>query len=177
MVVDQIKVFPIKLNKHLKEGYLKDVVSFWKIQHSGFKNKKEENKDHCIELITNYLNNSSLNHKCLKGVVVEKNQTAFLVPAGPLLLTEQNKIDPGVDVQALQRRLKSNKVEQKNYLNSIDIDPTDPVLQEAFIQLRNSSDENLPHWPVIFSLKMAELHIDEEKFPVEPEKSPEIEIL
>ena len=96
MVVDQIKVFPLKLNKHLKEGYLKDLVSYWKIQHSGFKNKKEENKDHCIEVITNYLKSSSLNHTCLKGVVVEKNQTAFLVPAGPLLLTEQNNSPEGI---------------------------------------------------------------------------------
>ena len=60
--------------------------------------KKEENKDHFIESITNYLNISSLNNKCLKEVVAEKNQTGFLVTAGSLLLTEQNKIDPRVDV-------------------------------------------------------------------------------
>ena len=171
-----IVVFPLKLNLHLKEGYLKQIVELWDIEHDGFKVRKADNKEYCIKTISDHLNGLVNTHNCLKGVIVEKDKRAYLVPAGPLELTDNNKTDPGIDVIALQRRCKDN-LEQKQHLNSIDIDPSDPILSEALKILRNSSGEDIPHWPIIFSLKMNdELHIDEEKFTVEPEKSQEIEI-
>ena len=174
---EPIVVFPLKLNLHLKEAYLKDIVNLWDISHSGFKSKKSDNKEYCIGIISTYLNGLVQKHNCLKGVVVKKDDKAYLVPAGPLGLTENNKNDPGVDVIALQRRCK-DIVEQKKHSNSIDIEPVDPILSEALKTLRNSSGENIPHWPVIFSSKMdEELRIDEDKIPVEPEKHQEVEVL
>ena len=70
---------------------MKDIVNFWDISHSDFKTKRAHNKDFCIELISTYLSGLVKKNNCLKGVVVKKDEKAYLVPAGPLNLTENNK--------------------------------------------------------------------------------------
>ena len=150
------RVFVLKLNKHLKEKYLVDIVKSWDFKDLKFKSTKSENKEYCITLLREFLAKDENFHTELKGVVVKKGNQGILVPAGPLLKNDS----PGLDIDVFRKNTK-NKEFRERYLNDIDLEAKDPILEKNLEILRNSETSEI-NWPVIFDMDQHELHISPE---------------